>query len=113
MRQRVTERECAAEGFSEQRDPAAAGDARDLGVQVRDERVHRPRFIPQPRRRDGEPPLEAGDLAVEQFPGAVDTRNQYEVILHWRLLTVDSRLSRYGTLRRVTPAQAGRVTWTV
>ena len=43
--------------------------------------VHRPRLVPQPRRRDGEAPLEAGNLPVEQFAGSVDARNQHEMVL--------------------------------
>jgi acetyltransferase-like isoleucine patch superfamily enzyme len=50
--------------------------------------------------------LEGGNLSIEKLAGAVDARNQYEVVFH------QSR-NGYGNLPRVTPAQAGRVVWTI
>jgi acetyltransferase-like isoleucine patch superfamily enzyme len=58
--------------------------------------------------------FEAGNLPVKQLPGAVDSRNQKKVLFqtgNWQLLTANS--TSYGTLRRVTPAQVGRVTWMI
>ena len=83
MRHRVAEGQRAAERFAEQRHAAAAGgDALDLGVQIGDEIVHRAGLVPEARGRDGEVPLERGDLAIEQLAGAVDPGHQNEMVFH-------------------------------
>ena len=51
-------------------------------MQIGDEIVHRLRFVAQAHRRDREALLEPGNLAVKQFPGPVDARDQYEMVFH-------------------------------
>jgi len=83
MRDRVTERHRAAERLTEQRHAAAARcHARDLGMQVGDEIVHRLRVVAQTDRRDPEALFESRDLPVEKLTGAIDARHQDEVFLH-------------------------------
>src|SRR5690349_6999143 len=103
MLERVAERERATERFPEQRDPAIAGGARDLAIEIVDEIVHAARIVAMTGRRHREAALERGDLPVEEQSRAVDAGHENEMLFH----------TCYGTLRALTPAQIGRVTWTV
>src|SRR6185503_15239187 len=112
--ERITERERSTEGFTEQRDRAAGRGAFDLAIEILDEILHAQGVVAVPGRGDLELPFERRNLPVEQQPGAVDAGDEDKVILHFignrQLSTVNSF---YGNLPRVTPAQAGRVLWTV
>src|SRR5688572_3030710 len=104
MRKRITHRERTTERLAENRHwPALRRRGRDHPMQIVDKLRHPLRLVTQPQRGHGETTLEARHLPVKQSR-PIEAGDKDQRIAHG---------FPYGSVSAVTPAQTGRVVWTM